>query len=43
MSDREIIGKQNKEIRELKALIKRKDEYICLLREEKEEKNGNRK
>ena len=32
---REIIGQQSKEIRELKIKIKRKDEYIELLREEK--------
>ena len=37
---REIVRMQSKEIRELKALIKRKDEYIELLREEK--KGGKR-
>lgn len=37
---REMIVRQNKEIKEMKALIKRKDEYIELLREEK--KGGRR-
>lgn len=32
---RETIVRQSREIREMKALIKRKDEYIELLREEK--------